>query len=115
MAKRSESEFGDDMNNLADFGEDSFCPEDPERSDDFDALRSSDRLARRPPALGEVAHSHPESGPPAFEIWNFLEVLRQRSRWLVIGAGGMAALGLVAGLVLWKTKFTATAQLVRHD
>jgi protein involved in polysaccharide export with SLBB domain/capsular polysaccharide biosynthesis protein len=75
-----------------------------------------------PPELGLVKHhGMPEYQPagasqlkPA-DFWPFAQALGRRWPWLLIGTVALGLVGFYAGLTLWKSSYTATAQLVRYE
>ena len=50
----------------------------------------------------------------AADLLPFVNALGRRWKWLFVGAGGMAMVGLLCGLLLWKNSYTASAQLLRQ-
>lgn len=49
------------------------------------------------------------------DTWLFIELLRQRWRWIAFSLVVCGALGLVAGMRLWPPSYKATAQLIRNE
>jgi protein involved in polysaccharide export with SLBB domain/capsular polysaccharide biosynthesis protein len=49
------------------------------------------------------------------DVLALVEVLLHRWRWLLIGGVALCFIGIVAGLIFWKTSYTAPAQLIRYD
>jgi protein involved in polysaccharide export with SLBB domain/capsular polysaccharide biosynthesis protein len=73
------------------------------------------------PELGLIRHPgapepQPAPGPlkPA-DFWPFAQALGRRWPWLLIGTVATALIGFYAGLSLWKSTYTATANLVRYE
>src|SRR6187551_2457378 len=73
--------------------------------------RSRDWAARN----GDSA-TDAEAGPQfsAADLLPFVDVLGRRWKWLLLGGGTMALVGLLCGLLLWKNSYTAAAQLLRQ-
>ncbi len=63
-------------------------------------------------------HNRPNGSPPgaaSVDAWCVLDVLTRRWKWLAWGACFMGALAGLAGLMVWKRVYTATAVLMRYD
>jgi len=56
-------------------------------------------------------------GPPpaAFSPWPLFERLIAQWHWLLLGGCAAAVLGLLTGIALWQTRYTANAQLLRFE
>ena len=54
----------------------------------------------------------PKFGPA--DLLPFLNALRRRWLWLVMGGVALALVGLVGGSLFWKNSYTASAQLLRQ-
>ena len=69
--------------------------------------------------MSERPQTEPRTGrePAAvpFDPWCFVEILAHRWRWLILGGCVFAALGAAAGVMAWKTSYTAVAQLIRYE
>ena len=79
-----------------------------------------ERQTSRPAAFGfpgrGAGNSHyGATGANAAELVPLLETVARRWHWLLAGGATLAFLGFVAGLIFWKTSYTAPAQLIRYD
>jgi protein involved in polysaccharide export with SLBB domain/capsular polysaccharide biosynthesis protein len=83
----------------------------------FNAGRNRDS-SRRADFTPAGASSHGRNGATnsnAAELMPLVETVLHRWPWLVLGGLLPAILGCAAGLALWKTSYTAPAQLIRYD
>src|SRR6185369_4217664 len=55
------------------------------------------------------------TSPPPFNPWPLVETVARRWFSLVLAGCAMAVLAFLAGTMLWKTRYTASAQLLRFD
>src|SRR6266545_4497499 len=51
----------------------------------------------------------------AGDFWPFVEALGRRWGWLLLGGATLGLAGLWSGWLLWKSSYTASAQLIRYD
>jgi len=64
-------------------------------------------------ANGVVRNS--EGPPPRIDPWSLAEAVASRWYWLALGAIACGVLAFLGATALWKTSYTATGQLIRHD
>jgi protein involved in polysaccharide export with SLBB domain/capsular polysaccharide biosynthesis protein len=84
---------------------------------DYDRSRGSSASRRRASIPGTSATGGNAAAKPAFSVdaGSLLRPASRRWPWLFIGALLGAAAGAALGLQLWKTGYSATAQIVRYD
>src|SRR5690349_11149544 len=51
----------------------------------------------------------------AADLLPLLEAVLRRWQWLLIGGAALGFLGFIGGFVLWKSSYTAPAQLMRYE
>lgn len=51
----------------------------------------------------------------AAELLPLLETVLRRWQWLLIGGAALGAFGFIAGFILWRSSYTAPAQLMRYE
>ena len=84
------------------------------RRDEIDAANSNPSSAPKP-TNGSRSYTNGHPRPPQVTLLSVLDLVFQRWHWLVLGAACGAACFYLLGLKLIKSKFTATAQLIRYD
>jgi hypothetical protein len=86
-------------------------------NDEPNAGRDSIFMAGANPAPASAAsHSHNgAAGLNAAEVLPLAEAVWRHWYWLFIGGAALGILGFAAGLLFWKTSYTAPAQLIRYD
>ena len=61
-------------------------------------------------AAGFVRH-----GEARIDPWSLAEAVARRWYWLALGAIAFGVLAFLGAMALWKTSYTATVPLIRHD
>jgi capsular polysaccharide biosynthesis protein len=71
------------------------------------------------PKGGDVARIPDNAGAGStalpFDLWALTEAVMQRWRWMAAATVLLFAVGACLGLMIWKTQYTAVAQLVRYE
>jgi protein involved in polysaccharide export with SLBB domain/capsular polysaccharide biosynthesis protein len=67
-----------------------------------------------PATTGEQSRNG-AAGSSAVDFLPLLEAVLRQWRWLVAGGGALGVLGFIAGFAVWKSSYTAPAQLMRYE
>ena len=51
----------------------------------------------------------------AADVLPLIETILRRWHWLLTGGAALGAVGFIAGVFLWKSSYTAPAQLMRYE
>ena len=65
--------------------------------------------------VAPTSHRNGTRGSSPALLWPMLQALFRRWHWLIAGGLALALVGFAGGLRLWKTGWTAPAQLIRYD
>ena len=97
-------------------------------SNEFESVRDLSASGVRDPAAmasgapgqhnGSAAPAVWRNGAPrsnAAVLWPLLQALFRRWPWLIVGGVTFGLVGFACGFRLWKTSWTAPAQLIRYD
>jgi protein involved in polysaccharide export with SLBB domain/capsular polysaccharide biosynthesis protein len=75
--------------------------------------RAPDQAGRNGYGPASARSATPQFGTA--DLLPFVNALRRRWQWLLIGGMAMAMVGLLCGFLLWKSSYTASAQLLRQS
>jgi capsular polysaccharide biosynthesis protein len=88
----------------------------------FEQTEEANGQSPRPAThLLHAPHSHSSSSSKgtaqsSFDTWgSLIEALLRRWRWLAQGGGVLALLGFLLGLMVWRTHYSVSTQLIRYD
>jgi len=93
------------------------CVNDEFYSSDTPAVRTRERDFNAARGNGAI-HNPARNGSPQFgaaDFWPLIETIIRRWPWLVLGGMALGSVGILCGLVLWKSSYVAPAQLMRYN
>ncbi|MBW8864152.1 MAG: hypothetical protein JF609_04365 [Verrucomicrobia bacterium] len=67
------------------------------------------------PAAAGGQHRNGASHMNAADVLPLIETILRRWHWLFIGGAALGAMGFITGVFLWKSSYTAPAQLMRYE
>src|SRR5438270_98840 len=92
-------------------------PDELRRRDDFTSGGPAENNGARPEWERQAETEFSSNGKPApgFNAWPLMEKLLRSWYWLLLGGCILAGVALVAATLVWQTRYTATAQLLRFE